>query len=214
MWGNKGTSHGLFPTWMRTTLGPIMLMTATPMAALLFVHANLNPELDGSLAALGNALLHKPLATLAAALVKPSRYSIQLLVAFAVWQLLLMRIVPGKEYRGPVTPSGNVPVYKANGLQCFFITVFGFLLCSDYGLGLYPATIIYDHYAEMISTMCIFSFMFCAMLNIKGLHFPSSSDSGSTGNRVLDFYWGTELYPRILGWDVKMFTNCRYGRRF
>lgn len=25
---------------------------------------------------------------------------------------------------------------------------------------------------------------------------------------------GTELYPRILGWDVKMFTNCRFGMMF
>ncbi len=24
-------------------------------------------------------------------------------------------------------------------------------------------------------------------------------------------YWGTELYPRVLGWDVKQFTNCRFG---
>src|SRR5690606_21329545 len=26
-----------------------------------------------------------------------------------------------------------------------------------------------------------------------------------------DYYWGTELYPKIFGWDVKMFTNCRFG---
>jgi 7-dehydrocholesterol reductase len=25
---------------------------------------------------------------------------------------------------------------------------------------------------------------------------------------------GTELYPRVLGWDVKMFTNCRFGMMF
>ena len=32
-----------------------------------------------------------------------------------------------------------------------------------------------------------------------------------TGSLVIDLYWGTELYPRILGWDVKQFTNCRFG---
>jgi hypothetical protein len=25
------------------------------------------------------------------------------------------------------------------------------------------------------------------------------------------YYWGTELYPRIFGFDVKVFTNCRFG---
>merc|ERR1711957_88441 len=30
----------------------------------------------------------------------------------------------------------------------------------------------------------------------------------------MDFYWGMELYPRIFGWDVKMFTNCRAGMMF
>ena len=47
----------------------------------------------------------------------------------------------------------------------------------------------------------IFALFFCIFLTVKGLYFPSSSDSGTTGNIVGDFYWGTELYPRILGWD-------------
>ncbi|NDE82829.1 MAG: 7-dehydrocholesterol reductase, partial [Chlamydiia bacterium] len=39
----------------------------------------------------------------------------------------------------------------------------------------------------------------------------SSSDSGSSGNPIFDYYWGTELYPRVSGWDVKKFINCRFG---
>jgi len=27
----------------------------------------------------------------------------------------------------------------------------------------------------------------------------------------MDFYWGCELYPRILGFDIKVWTNCRMG---
>jgi 7-dehydrocholesterol reductase len=27
-------------------------------------------------------------------------------------------------------------------------------------------------------------------------------------------FWGTELYPRILGWDLKEFTNCRFGMMY
>lgn len=42
---------------------------------------------------------------------------------------------------------------------------------------------------------------------------PSSSDSGSTGSLLYDYYWGMELYPRLLGqkFDVKTWTNCRAG---
>ncbi|OMO65494.1 Ergosterol biosynthesis ERG4/ERG24 [Corchorus olitorius] len=41
---------------------------------------------------------------------------------------------------------------------------------------------------------------------------PSSTDSGSSGNIIIDFYWGMELYPRIgKNFDIKVFTNCRFG---
>ena len=41
---------------------------------------------------------------------------------------------------------------------------------------------------------------------------PSSSDSGSTGSLVYDFYWGMELYPRLgTSFDLKTWTNCRMG---
>ncbi|XP_022723861.1 7-dehydrocholesterol reductase isoform X3 [Durio zibethinus] len=46
----------------------------------------------------------------------------------------------------------------------------------------------------------------------KGHVAPSSTDSGSSGNLIIDFYWGMELYPRIgKNFDIKVFTNCRFG---
>ncbi|KAF2309209.1 hypothetical protein GH714_001181 [Hevea brasiliensis] len=46
----------------------------------------------------------------------------------------------------------------------------------------------------------------------KGHVAPSSTDSGSCGNIIMDFYWGMELYPRIgKNFDIKVFTNCRFG---
>jgi 7-dehydrocholesterol reductase len=57
------------------------------------------------------------------------------------------------------------------------------------------------------------SFIFCAFLNVKGRVAPSSSDSGSGGSWIADFYWGLELYPRLFNGrlDIKTFTNCRCG---
>ena len=62
--------------------------------------------------------------------------------------------------------------------------------------------------------MNLFALLFCGFLYLKGIYFPSSSDCGTTGNILFDYYWGTELYPRIFGWDVKQFTNCRFGMVF
>jgi len=62
--------------------------------------------------------------------------------------------------------------------------------------------------------MNVFALAFCTMLLIKGYLAPSSTDSGTTGSTIHDFYWGMELYPRIFGWDVKVFTNCRTGMMF
>lgn len=47
---------------------------------------------------------------------------------------------------------------------------------------------------------------------LQGKYAPSSSDSGSTGSLVFDYYWGMELYPRIgRHFDLKTWTNCRMG---
>ena len=40
---------------------------------------------------------------------------------------------------------------------------------------------------------------------------PSSTDSGSCGSWLYDFYWGMELYPLLGPLDIKVFTNCRFG---
>lgn len=106
---------------------------------------------------------------------------------------------------------GNTPEYTANGLQCYFITLAAFLGLSEFGAGLFETTIIYDEFVPMISSLCLFALLFCLLLYFKGKYAPSSTDSGTTGNPVFDYYWGTELYPRILGTDVKEFTNCRFG---
>jgi len=137
---------------------------------------------------------------------------------FAAWQLLLMKALPGRSYSGPITARGNIPRYTANGLEAFFLTIACYLLLSTWGAGVWlPAAarfspaILYEEYPRMVSFLSPAALVLCALLCIKGLALPSSSDCGSSGNWVQDFFWGTELYPRVLGWDVKQFTNCRAG---
>lgn len=132
------------------------------------------------------------------------------IIPFAVFELVLMRVLPGKLTKGPVTPTGNVPIYKANGFLSFCVTVAVFFLLA-YVFKVFNPAEIYDHYLEIIGALNLVSLLFCAFLCIKGSYFPSSTDSGVSGSLMFDYYWGSELYPRILGWDVKQFTNCRFG---
>ena len=131
---------------------------------------------------------------------------------YMVFALILQVILPGPRVEGPVTPKGNTPVYKDNGFFCYIVTMVVFVGLTYYlkENGMTP-TVIYDHFGEVLVNLTLFSVVFCIFLQIKGLVAPSSTDCGSSGNPLFDFYWGTELYPRIFGVDIKVFTNCRFG---
>jgi 7-dehydrocholesterol reductase len=208
MWGNKGKSQGLYGSGaFREMLGPVLIIAGTNVFISLLLAA-MGPA-DWDLSLLVKSILADP-AYLFTGLKMPGAMAVKILLSYAAFELLLMRVVPGKTYKGPVTPAGNVPVYTANGFQCFIITLVTYLV-SVYGLHLWNPSVVIDHYAECLTALTLFSFGLCTFLYVKGLYFPSSTDCGSNGNVFMDFYWGTELYPRVLGWDVKMFTNCRFG---
>jgi len=136
--------------------------------------------------------------------------AVAILAAFSALQLFFLKVLPGDRFEGPITEHGNVPVYYTNGFKAFTLTVALFFLGSG-PLGLFNGGILFDHYEKMIHVMNVFALGFCGVLMVKGMYAPSSTDSGWTGDWATMYYWGAELYPRILGWDVKTFTNCRFG---
>eukprot|EP01038_Epipyxis_sp_PR26KG_P007497 gene7497-10214_t len=136
----------------------------------------------------------------------------QYIFGYMALELFLMRFIPGKEFKSTITSTGHIPVYNANGIQCYIITVG--LLCSTTYLGYFDPTFVYDNFSKFIASMNLFATIFCAVLVFKGKYFPSTKDNGSNGSLIVDYFWGRELYPRILGWDVKQFTNCRFGMMF
>lgn len=142
-----------------------------------------------------------------------SPLAVAIIVGYLAWALLLMVIVPGPQSKGPVTPNGNVPIYKDNGFSCYVITMlaFGVLAWALKRFTPYSVTVVYDHFDECLGTMTVFSHVLCFLLHLKGLVMPSSSDCGTSGNIIFDYYWGTELYPRVFGIDIKVLTNCRFG---
>ncbi|CAH1773619.1 unnamed protein product [Owenia fusiformis] len=139
-------------------------------------------------------------------------FTLCLIYGYALFALLLQIMVPGPRAEGPVTPKGNVPVYKDNGFSCYVITMVTFAGLTYYlkQHGMSP-TIVYDRFGEILGALNIFSLLICLVLYFKGKYMPSTEDNSTTGNPLFDYYWGTELYPRIFGVDVKVFTNCRFG---
>ncbi|HEV8050964.1 MAG TPA: 7-dehydrocholesterol reductase [Parachlamydiaceae bacterium] len=198
--------------WLKKTIGPLFLMLACPPAAFIFWYTSV--YLDGSFYQLWQLMLQDGIFTTIYNICAPhffgSTTAWTIVGVFAGFEIILMKYLPGKVFHGPITPAGNIPEYKANGVLAYVTTLATFCLCS-FQLNLFSPAIIYDHLGDIIGTLNTASLIFCLFLLIKGHVAPSTDDSGSSGNIVFDYYWGMELYPRIFGFDLKQFTNCRFG---
>lgn len=197
---------------MRNTLGPLLLMLTCPPFVMLMWYTN--TALGGSLSELFNLMMQQGLFQSIYTIWQPyffgSATAWGIIACFIVFELALMRLLPGKTWDGPITPKGNVPVYKANGLLAFLTTMTFFCIAS-FGLNLFSASILYDNLGYILGALNLFSLLFCGLLYIKGRFFPSSTDAGITHNFLFDYYWGTELYPRVWGLHIKKFITCRFG---
>lgn len=208
----SGHVEGTLARLVRTVVGPLLLVTLCPPTVMLLWY--INTALKGSPAAFAQLVAEQGFVATLQAIWAPVFFGTPtawaILAVFAGTQLALMRLVPGRRFLGPPSPSGHVPVYQANGFQCFAITV-GLYAIGAYGLHLFSPAIAYDHFGGILGALNTFSLVFCLGLYLKGRYRPSPGDHGLSGSPIFDYYWGTELYPRVLGWDVKQFTNCRFG---
>lgn len=197
---------------LRMALGPLLLILLCPPFVMLFWYTN--TALGGSLLSLWEQMSSQGLLQTIWTIWSPYFWGTPtawtLILGFMVFELVLMRILPGKTAYGPVTPKGNTPVYKANGPLAFAVTMATFCLAT-FGFHWFPASILYDNLGSIFGALNLFSLVFCLFLYIKGRFYPSSTDSGTSGNFLFDFYWGTELYPTLGPWNIKKFIACRFG---
>lgn len=132
------------------------------------------------------------------------------LAMFAVYSGLSLLVLPGEIYYGPPTLTGHRPVYRKSGFTYYVITmalaVF-ILLVQDA-----RAWSIYRNLPGVAVALTIIGYVVTFLVYVKGKLWPSPGEYGSTGSVVFDIYWGLELYPRIGDrFDVKQWTNCRFG---
>ncbi len=173
---------------VRDTVVPLVFIGACPPIVMVLWYTN--TALDGSLHALLQLFGREGVLTTVYAVWRPVIFGTPeawaILAVFAGIQLLLMRIVPGKAFQGPLTPQGNVPTYTDNGFACFVISMVLFLLAA-YGFEAISPAIVYDHFAGLLGALNLFSLLFCIVLYVKGRMAPSSSDSGTSGNPVMSW---------------------------
>ncbi|CAM9485421.1 unnamed protein product [Choristocarpus tenellus] len=206
-----GKLWGIVPASVRKTAGPLFLIFVPPYFVIVLWHTMCN--LNGSFVRLWDEAKSGGVQYMIDFVPSPlDPEAWKLIGAYGLFELVLMMALPGKLFRANATATGHVPVYKANGMLAYLVTIFTLIFLAQ--TGRFSPGIVYDRLGEILSGLSFASLFVVLGLYAKGLIAPSTEDSGSNGGFIQDFFWGTELFPRIFGADVKMFTNCRFGMMY
>jgi hypothetical protein len=110
---------------------------------------------------------------------------------YSAFQIMLLKLAPGPDFLGPITPAGNRPTYRDNGLLCFFLTLASFAAFTHPAspLKFFEASIVYDYMEEIIGTCNAVAFAICLLLNIKGRVAPTTNDNVLDQSFIMSFYW-------------------------
>lgn len=186
--------------WIRSTLNPICLMIFCPLLSMLLWHTV--TVLDGSLLLLYKIVAKHGFFSVAYELWAPhffgSTTAWLIIFSFIAFQCLLIKIVPGKSFKGLDSGNGEAAEYKNNGFLCYLITLTTYTLLS-YQFRFFSPTLIFEHFGELIAALSLLAFIVSFGLLLKG---PRS-------HLIYDYYWGTELYPRIFGIEIKQLIKSR-----
>ena len=96
--------------FIRTTLGPLLLILFTPPAAIIFWIVCTFEPFNGSLSPLLTAAGWR---AVAAHWPWPSLSAAAIVLVFVVVQVILLQWLPGKIFEGPITPTGRPPALQA-----------------------------------------------------------------------------------------------------
>lgn len=196
------TSYG--DTFFRTTLVPLFLMIVSPVAVqfvwVVCYHHN------------GDAIsaLSTPPSVLASQFPTPSFTAAFLALFFLLVQCFLLVAIPGPTFAAIPTPMGNRPTYFINGVPAFVVTHAALAWAANAGLIRYG--MLYDHFGPMLAFLGRSAIFVTVLLYIRGITYPTNSDSGRTGHGFIwDMWHGTELHPEIWGLSLKQLINCRFA---
>lgn len=199
--------------WLRHTLAPLILILCSPIVVFAICTANLRTRgslshlYDNAVGSTNESSLLSFLKTIGLDQGIGSPTAWKILSLFVVVQLFILRCVPGADKAG-IAASGRIPVYRENGLAAFFLTMASYVVLSI-GFDVFPATVLYDNLRELMWVTMIISFLLCIWLAARGRGNISTAEGNNS--LLMDFYWGREVHPNVLGFELKQVTNCRFG---
>jgi hypothetical protein len=121
-WSHGSADGGMLP--FRDYLGPLFLMTVTPCFTMIFFHVC--TKLNGNFVDFARLVYANGSLVQTLFQIWPNSWywpAYRIIGTFMAFQLLLMKIVPGRTFHATVTATGHVPIYKANGMACYIITL-------------------------------------------------------------------------------------------
>ena len=94
-------------------------------------------------------------------------------------------------------------------MRCYLITMILYL--AGIKLEWWTGGVLIENFGPLIIRLNIFALVLCCYLLFLGYYRPTTNDLKYSGEIFSDYFWGTDLYPKILSIDVKVWTNCRMG---
>jgi Delta14-sterol reductase len=145
-------------------------------------------------------------------------------LAYYALNLILYRLLPGKEVDGTELASGGKLKYRFNGLaSTLFILVACLAGTITQGAEFPVWTYLTDNYVQILTANIIISFALAIYVYVGSFSVrPGNPEKrelaagGQTGNLMYDFYIGRELNPRVTlpffgEIDIKTFCEVRPG---
>ncbi|HEY2810699.1 MAG TPA: 7-dehydrocholesterol reductase [Rhabdochlamydiaceae bacterium] len=144
---------------LRYAAGPFLAIFCLMPLILAVWHANV--ALEGSLKQLFFLFFHKGFFSAMHSICRPYIFGTacawQIFFTFLIISQLLFRFLPGMRYYDrSMTSEGALTISKSNGFFVFAALLIGYLIASKF-LHLFPATILYDHFAGLVGALNVFS---------------------------------------------------------
>jgi len=137
----------------------------------------------------------------------PTVTSVLLYGGWFLLQTVLQIAAPGKVHEGSPLADGTRLKYKMNGWFSWWFTI-GVAVVAI-AAGWVPATIFYDEFGPLLTTVNIFAFLFSFFLYWLGKR--SKMQERRSSNAFYGYFMGTALNPRVGHFDLKLFCEARPG---
>ena len=116
-----------------------------------------------------------------------------------------------KKFTGPENVDGDKPEYAANGFEFYIVSVVLVTVISFFFKQI--PKIFTENFIPLILTFNIFGLLFVTYLyfKYKNNYYDKENDDKQGYSGLFRFYRGLKYHPRILGVDIKQWTNCRFA---